>query len=408
MMKINNDKFSNIDNAFRRLKENVNDTEALDIISKNVSSLSDKNIIVKLIYPENKYQECIVMSVYPDENTLDAVIYAIVSESKTQLNKIWNSSKDWTVEIDTRILSNNIDLTERELTSLLLHELGHVIYSNTIPAKLDRIVKYKYATTGMVSKQLLKDNLFSKFLFFPILNACNMNRDKSSIKKEIQADRYSANSGYGDDLNSAIDKIIIYAGSSSKNDDDMDDLMGFSIDSITSLQNRQNHIVKRNINKVINSTPSVYTKKVLSPLVVGLHGSKNGSITEDAKDSYINSKIDKIVNDFYISETFLTRTKKMKRIDPADIDYIALEVNNIKSNDDKMMIISYIYNKLDIIDYYIALIDSKNPKYVIPHSRESLMQMRDRLEKYKQDAIDRKLPEIRYGIQIQYPEGYEG
>ena len=66
------------------------------------------------------------------------------------------------------------------------------------------------------------------------------------------------------------------------------------------------------------------------------------------------------------------------------------------------------FSFLDIIDYYIALIDSKNPKYVIPHSRESLMQMRDRLEKYKQDAIDRKLPEIRYGIQIQYPEGYEG
>ena len=85
-----------------------------------------------------------------------------------------------------------------------------------------------------------------------------------------------------------------------------------------------------------------------------------------------------------------------------------MEVNNIKSNDDKMMIVSYIYNKIDTIDYYLALIDSKNPKYVIPHSRESLVNMRNILEKYKNDAINRKLPEVNYGISIQYPTGYEG
>jgi hypothetical protein len=98
----------------------------------------------------------------------------------------------------------------------------------------------------------------------------------------------------------------------------------------------------------------------------------------------------------------------MKRIDPADIDYIGLEVNNIKSNDDKMMIVSYIYNKLDTIDYYLALIDSKNPKYIIPHSRESLVQMRKTLDNYRLAAINRKLPEIKYGVHIQFPEGYEG
>ena len=98
----------------------------------------------------------------------------------------------------------------------------------------------------------------------------------------------------------------------------------------------------------------------------------------------------------------------MKRIDPAELDYIALELNNIKSNDDKMMLVSYIYSKLDIIDYYIALIDSKNPKYSVPHSRESLVQMKQRLNDYRIQAINRKLPEVNYGISIQWPTGYEG
>jgi hypothetical protein len=110
----------------------------------------------------------------------------------------------------------------------------------------------------------------------------------------------------------------------------------------------------------------------------------------------------------YINEGIFNGVHKLKKIDPADIDYIGLKVNDIRSNDDKIMIVSYIYNKLDIIDYYIALIDSKSPKYSIPHSKESLIQMRNTLDKYRIDAINRKIPEVSYGINIQYPTGYEG
>jgi hypothetical protein len=260
-----------------------------------------------------------------------------------------------------------------------------------------------------VTKQLLKDNIFSKILCFPILNACNFNRSKSTIKNEIQADTYSVNAGYGSDLNSAIEKIIKYAGVSSDEDSDMKELTLFSMDTINQLQNRQNTIVRKNMQKMIVSTPSKFTKAVIIKVGDIFNGNQNGgSITTEAKDKYLEEKVDRITNEFYASEAFFNRIQKLKRIDPADIDYIALEVNNIKSNDDKMMIVSYIYSKLDTIDYYLALLDSKNPRYSIPHSRESLIQMRTRLEKYKDDAINRKLPEISYGITIQYPTGYEG
>ena len=72
------------------------------------------------------------------------------------------------------------------------------------------------------------------------------------------------------------------------------------------------------------------------------------------------------------------------------------------------MIVSYIYNKIEIIDYYISIIDSKNQKYIVPHTRESLVRMRDMLDKYRIAAITRKKPDVKYGINIQYPTGYEG
>jgi len=34
--------------------------------------------------------------------------------------------------------------------------------------------------------------------------------------------------------------------------------------------------------------------------------------------------------------------------------------------------------------------------------------MRDMLDKYRIAAINRKIPDVKYGINIQYPTGYEG
>ena len=404
---INKEKFNDIENSFTRLKENESEVNALSKISDALSSLTGKTIVVNTIRPESKNQDCFVMSVYPDESVIDAIVDAILTEKNDSiLGQLWNSSSKWNIEIDTRILSKDVGLDEKELTALLLHEVGHIIYSNTIPFRIAKVLRFEFAKVNMLSKALIKDSFFKKLLYFPILNACNSTKNKNSIKEEIKSDKYSAQAGYGVPLSTAMDKIIIFMGNTSA-DDEMKELTDFVFDSITSLQNRQNKLVRRNMLTMIASTPSVFAKKMITPFVNSLHGGA-GAVTENVKDTFIENKIAKITDDFYASEAFFNRLKKLKRIDPADIDYIALELNNIKSNDDKMMIVSYIYNKIDTIDYYIALIDSENPRYIIPHSRDALVAMRDRLDKYRMAAINRKLPEVNYGISIQFPTGYDG
>ena len=410
-MYINHEKFSDIENAFTRLKANESDIAAIRDLADALHSITGKNIKVNVIRPEYKNQECNVMSVYPEEDTVNKIINAIVTEQNDiSLAKVWNESGMWVVEIDSRILSNNVNLTEKELAALILHEIGHIVYSNSVPLRIAKVIRLEFSKSNFLTKQLMKDNIFSRLLSFPIIHSCTFDKNKSSMKHELMADTYSIKAGYGDDLKNAMDKIFIYAGSGSDRDDDIKNLMGFSVDTLTMLQDRQNHVVRRNLAKMMTSTPSKYAKKIIGGIFNTLSGSNtvSSSVTESVKDNFIEKRIAQITNDFYASEAFFNRVHKMKKIDPADIDYIGLEVNNIKSNDDKMMIVSYIYNKLDIIDYYIALIDSKNPKYMIPHSRESLVNMRERLDAYRLDAINRKLPEVRYGISIQYPSGYEG
>ena len=410
-MSINREKLQDIEDSFTRLKANDSDVSALRKMSDSLKSITGKTVVVDTVRPSSQNQECTVMSIYPDESTLDMIIQSIVSENDDNtIAKVWAGCSKWNIEIDTRILDNDANMNERELTALLLHEVGHMMFSLSVPSRLSKVVRLRFAKSHFVTKQLLKDNFFSKLMCFPILQSCNATNHipvKNSVRHEVKADNFAIKAGYGKELESAMDKIIIYAGKDGF-DKELDDLTGFSIDSITSLQDRQNHVVRKNMVKMIASTPSTFAKRYIGKISKSLSGSENGSVNESVKDEFIANRINEIVSSTYLGEGLFNRVHKMKRIDPADIDYIGLEIENIKSNDDKMMIVSYIYNKLDIIDYYIALIDSRNAKYSIPHSRESLVAMRERLDQYRKDAINRKLPEVEYGIKIQYPSGYEG
>lgn len=412
-MNINREKLADIETSFAKLKLNTSDVSATKAISDALRSLTNKEISVITISPTSNDQECVVMCVYPEMCIIEQMIWSITTNNDRGevASTIWEKSSLWFIEIDTRALTD-LDLTEKELTALLMHEIGHVIYSGTVPRRISNTIRFKYAQSPMITKAFLRDSLFSKVLTFPVLHSCGTNShitDKSTIKDEIQADKYSINAGYGKELVSAIDKIIAYAGTSNYKKD-MDMLMGFSVDTLISLQKRQNNIVRKNMMHMIASTPSMYAKDFIHRLKNTFTGNPNSktSVTERVQQDNISDRFDKITKEFYATEGLFNKVHRLDKIDPADIDYIGLEVNNIKCNDDKMMIVSYIYNKIEIIDYYISIIDSKNQKYIVPHTRESLVRMRDMLDKYRIAAINRKIPDVKYGINIQYPTGYEG
>ena len=410
-------KTDDIENAFTRLKASESSQHACNMLADALSAICGKSIRVCTISPTMKNQTCNVMSVYPDESVLDKLITAIIaSETEDVVKKIWNDSTVWNIEIDTRILSSDVDLTEKELTALILHEVGHIIDSGSIPSRINTIAKFQIAKSNMVNKQLLKDTFFSKVLYIPIMGACSFNRNSASLRKEMRADVYAVKYGYAKELNSAMDKIIAYAGTDTTQDEELDTLMGFSIDTLTSFEKRKAHVVFRDLTTLKRSTHSPYMKGVLTkfhnaigrPVTV-----PNRTVSESYTTDFIYDRMDKIVNEMYnskeIVESFFQFTRKMRRIDPAELDYIAVEIQNIRTTDDKMMVISYIHSKLDIVDYYIQLIDSGSKNYIIPHTKADLENIRKRLIAHRNDAMNAKVYHIRdIGLNINWPEGYEG
>ena len=88
----------------------------------------------------------------------------------------------------------------------------------------------------------------------------------------------------------------------------------------------------------------------------------------------------KLNNDKLYKEGFLSRRpKKLKPIPRDVIAYITVEMNAIKDSNDQAMLAGYTCSKLELVDFYITVIDTQDNRYIVPHTRDYLVRMQTEL-----------------------------
>ena len=85
---------------------------------------------------------------------------------------------------------------------------------------------------------------------------------------------------------------------------------------------------------------------------------------------------------------------------------ITIEAESIRDSGDKMLIASYCLSKLEIVEWYIELLDVGSKKYIVPHTRPYLEMMRTELLKCYDKILKVKIipPSERPIIDIKYPK----
>lgn len=88
-----------------------------------------------------------------------------------------------------------------------------------------------------------------------------------------------------------------------------------------------------------------------------------------------------IANNQMHQEGFLTkRPKKLKPIGRDVVAYITCEMNDIHSANDQAMLAGYTCSKIELVDWYITVLDTQDPKYIVPHTRQYLVTIKAQLE----------------------------
>lgn len=122
----------------------------------------------------------------------------------------------------------------------------------------------------------------------------------------------------------------------------------------------------------------------------------NGDSSEESDDHY--------------EEGFITkRPKKLKPIPRDIIAYITVEMNAIQDSNDQAMLSGYTCSKLELVDFYLNVIDTKDDRYIVPHTREYLVNMQTELNKLLTQILRiRPVNKNDRVWKVNYPDGWRG
>ena len=400
-----NPKIQEIENSLNQIANGDREKGITDL-GKGLSDFLKKDISVKVI-PTKKTKQFFAMCIIPSVSTIDKIISLIANNKGTisAISSLWKKTNNWTVEIDEKLLSGNFSV--RELTAIALHECGHVIQTNSIPNRISTIIQLQIAEASTSDSTSLRSKAFSKFLSIPIVHVCTCG-DGDSIKKELKADKFAAKCGYGNELISAINKLNNYAGSSLSTKDSLSKSVSMTLSMSSALQEREAKLVRYQTAKLMDRLPMNFMRESVMDVAqtLRLPDEKVYDLRECTID-WGNEKED--VTSFIYTEFLSIGKKKLKPILPREIDYIEAKSADMRSADDKLMMLSYTTSKLELCRYYLDIYAhpevAKN--YIIPNTKMQLIQFEKELSMLKKLIIFTPIKKPN-DFEVYYPDKYEG
>lgn len=376
------------------------------------------------IVPSDK-DEFFGMSVFPETSVSDKIVDCMINNKPLQAyEEIWTSVNYWIIEIDSKLIyDRQLNANPAELTAALLHEVGHVVYSNTIPQKLNKTMSLAYLQLPAKVKHIIKieERKFKK-VFLPVVAQASMNVSYS-LKKEIEADKYVIKMGYGQALDALLQKILLTYGSRFVECDDKEQeknlkvACNWSSQQVIELQNRKD-ILKASIDRVSLVTPSKYIKALFEDMnksifkgmesmdeIVARRG-RGVFVTEGVYMDLTKPESFKYVLEAANKER-LDKQGRVNKVTQHDVDIVAIQAEKIVNQNDKIYLLDVIYDyieTLDLMDEYLH----NGKKSSVQMTERQIKDIRDQLEALRIQVLKFKIVEKQYGVFIKYPVGYEG
>lgn len=397
-IRFRDEQLASIERAFQNMIDNP-DQES--IIRKSCSTIEsvlrlacDKRFVVSVI-ESPPTDELYGMSVRPSQAYTDQLVSMMLDNEKWHIVVFsWKDIKDWVIDIDKRMIKKEVGMNATELTTILLHEIGHIALNTSFGAKLENTFRRQLAQAGFEVTNMARQSFFSKIMQLPLINLMSTSRykDDAQLKEEIKADKFAAvNPRYREALISAIGKMMeVQPVSTSTSDDEVK----LALSTINNYKKRQAKLVNvRRLFKVPKSK-NMFTRESVF------------DISESCDDTYIENKANEIYNDTMAMyfEFFSFKEKKLPVIDNSYITYIENKIKEIKDEDDKAMLIEYTKSKITMIDWYISLLEHSefSKKYIITQSAKELNTVKNALNNILKTIINFKIDKDPYNLKKYY------
>jgi hypothetical protein len=441
-------KITMLDDAFSSYLMDRNDTDFCNKASTILSALDQKKTFrVGLIHSTSttrSKEPFFGMRIFPDRGFAEGLLQDMVNGDTVTIKDMcnrWQNIPIWEIEIDGRVFDQQaISFNPQELTAMVLHELGHTVYSDKKMEVFYRV--YKEAQVRLKTSEKAATKLLYMLYLIPLTLVCGFKDwkiDEGDLRQEIFADQSVKKLGYGDHLISAYKKIIkAYGSGGYVNGATEENVVSRSIDfcnlNIVDLIHRKNKL-KDELYSTGTSHNSNYIRKMISYLMSKLEIAQkrkyDGNIVLEAQTSvnfddpdflknnelmYYPQGFNKLVNRLNVAkniadtevanEAFFKKKKEIEIPNQLDVDTIFVEVDRIQNHADRRYVLDLIYNEEEKINHFLELCEV-NDTLKSKHYNNMQSMLRE-LEEMRKAVLAKRSFDKKYKVFVQYPAGYEG
>ena len=410
-----------------------------------ILSANKKSFYISIIHMINYGKEPFFgMRIFPDVGQMKSMMGQITRDynppSISDMVNRWRSIIDWTIEIDSRVFDRDfINFNPRELTAMLLHEIGHTIYSDKKIEMFSRIYRECRLRLSAEEKASAK-GLYVLYLI-PLTLICGMREwavTSTDLREEIFADKSVQKMGYGEDLISAYGKIIKTCGSNGyRSAGQMENEVESSIQwcnlNMKDLSRRREKLkdelymtgvktsskfIKDAIQNIMDSIGIMKKEKYTGNIVLE-HSLMINFDDQDFRNDY---QLLYDIKKFAALESFCSSQREMARRQIAneafrkkkndeipsqlDVDTIFVEVDRIQNHADRRYVLDLIYNQEEKIQNFLDLCE-ENPDLKSRYYGK-MQSMLKELESMRQAVLAKRSFDKQYKVFVKYPAGYEG
>lgn len=406
-----------VEECIRNIQQEKEIGKNVRLIESAIKREFDIPVKISIIDNDKKF---FGMCVYPSAEEIQKLTEVLIADpSKKKFSEVekihreFMSKSEKVIEIDSILLyDHNINATAGEITAILLHEIGHVVGSNSMVNRMARAKEYMMMKFDNRTRKLIPVISFIPKLFNIVTLQIFSHQFNLQLMKEKEADELAYKEGYGEELYNVLGKLIANGkGSQVKKsnkelDKDVEVTIDWLIVNIKELEYRKDRL-KKSLRILKLSSPS----KFLGDFISGI----KDKIFKHDDEKMIEKAV--VVNEAFILSCL--RNKKMKapvgavdssgrvrRLVARDLDIYRAELERVNTVDDKIFLLERLYDLMDVADY---------AKYMLEENPKKVMQSEETIDAFiaaVQEIIDmtnaRKISKTKYGLFIKYPADYEG
>ena len=371
--------FSKIESILFMLDEDHSGAK-LNLLKSEINKFFFKAQCREVLYTVNNDKLFFGMRVYPQIEGNDVVDIMADDKPKT--------FEKYYIEFDSKLFDPMLGLDEKEITAIMLHEIGHIVYDTGSIDEVRKNIDMYFTNTGDYLSPNINNN-YKEVIAYAMKDAvvkagslfCKFGNEENI------ADIFVASCGYGPYLESGFRKILRSTNYINKDVDDRFIVLSWALRLKRDLKLNRLPAIKT-LNKAKQLTGSELEKREITNAVTKL--SRMESVEEGAFEN-LKSRFSKKLNDFKIKGV-----KSIKN----DVYELNLRLRTAEDPDDLMYIIRTVNTDVAILQDYLS-----EPE-VDDIERQSIYDALEELYSIRQKAAKEKTVRDKYAslINITYPD----